>query len=128
MELPIKAKEIYPDYQWEAQAKRYTTAAARFAELFGEPHQMIFSTSGRSEICGNHTDHNMGKAVGASIDLDILAMVSPRNDGLIRVLADGFSPVEVDTADSALREKEKGGSTALLRGIVAKMNVNVSSL
>ncbi len=121
MNLPLKAKEIYPDYQWAEQEKRYAKAASRFAELFGYPHQMIFSTSGRSEICGNHTDHNMGKAVGASIDLDILAMVAPRQDGIIRVLADGFSAVEINVAEPALREEERGGSTALLRGIVAKM-------
>ncbi len=121
MNLPPRAKEIYPDYQWAAQEERYTNAARQFAELFGYPHRMIFSTSGRSEICGNHTDHNMGKAVGASIDLDILAMVAPRQDGLIRVLADGFPAVEIDSTDITLREEEKGGSTALLRGIVAKM-------
>ena len=90
MKLPALAKELYPENQWEMQEKRYTDAAKRFEELFGAPHAMIFSAPGRSEICGNHTDHNMGKAVGASVTLDILAFVAPRADGIIRILADGF--------------------------------------
>ncbi len=121
MKLPALAKKIYPEHQWEMQESRYTHAAERFEALFGAPHQMIFSAPGRSEICGNHTDHNMGKAVGASIDLDILALVSPRKDSMIRILADGYPPVEVDAADPALRESEKGDSAGLVRGIVHKM-------
>lgn len=121
MNLPTLAKELYPQDQWEMQQERYTKAAERFGELFGATHQMIFSAPGRSEICGNHTDHNMGKAVGASVTLDILAFVSPREDGMIRILADGFPAVEVDTADTALRESEKGDSAGLVRGVANKM-------
>lgn len=121
MKLSALAKELYPENQWEMQEKRYTDAAARFAELFGHAHTAVFSAPGRSEICGNHTDHNMGKAVGASVTLDILAFVSPRADGVIRILADGFPAVEVDTADTALREEEKGDSAGLVRGIANKM-------
>lgn len=121
MNLPALAKELYPKNQWEMQEKRYTDAAKRFEELFGTPHTMIFSAPGRSEICGNHTDHNMGKAVGASVTLDILAFVSPREDGIVRILADGFPAVEVDTADTALKENEKGDSAGLVRGIANKM-------
>lgn len=121
MKLSALAKELYPENQWEMQEKRYSDAAARFAELFGTEHTAVFSAPGRSEICGNHTDHNMGKAVGASVTLDILAFVSPREDGIIRILADGFPAVEVDTADTTLREEEKGDSAGLVRGIANKM-------
>ncbi len=121
MILTDAAKRLYPAYQWEQQAERYDKAAQRFLDLFGHSHSMIFSAPGRSEICGNHTDHNMGKAVGASVDLDILAMVSPRNDNKITILADGFSPVEVDLADTAINEREKGDSAGLVRGVAAKM-------
>ena len=121
MNLPNLAKELYPENQWAMQEARYTAAAARFAELFGSKHKMIISAPGRSEICGNHTDHNMGKAVGASITLDLLAFVAPREDGKICILADGFPAVEVDTADTALREEEKGDSAGLMRGVANKM-------
>lgn len=124
MNLPESAKRLYPEAQWEVQEQRYTHAAARFEALFGHPHTAIFSAPGRSEICGNHTDHNMGKAVGASVTLDILAMVSPREDGIIRIEADGFPPVEIDTADTEMKENEKGDSAALVRGIAYKMKEN----
>ena len=115
------AKSLYPENQWIQQEERYNKAAARFEELFGYPHQMIFSAPGRSEICGNHTDHNMGKAVGASVNLDILAFVSKREDGKAVILADGFPAVEVDLSDLSAKEEEKGDSAGLVRGVAAKM-------
>ncbi len=121
MNFTDQAKALYPENQWEQQAKRYDKAAARFEELFGYAHRMIFSAPGRSEICGNHTDHNMGKAVGASVDLDILAFVAPRADCKAVILADGFPAVEVDLADTELKENEKGDSAGLVRGVAAKM-------
>lgn len=121
MKLPERAKKIYPENQWEAQEQRYTAAAKQFITLFGTEHEAIFSAPGRSEICGNHTDHNMGKAVGGAVTLDILAMVAPRNDGVIHIIAEGFPPVELNTCDTELKEEEKGGSAALVRGICRKM-------
>ena len=121
MILSDAAKKLYPENQWDQQAERYHNAAQRFEALFGYPHQMIFSAPGRSEICGNHTDHNMGKAVGASVDLDILAMVTPRKDSKVTILADGFAPVEVNLSDTTLKEQEKGDSAGLVRGVAAKM-------
>lgn len=121
MNFPAFAKKLYPENQWEQQEQRYHKAAERFEALFGYSHEMIFSAPGRSEICGNHTDHNMGKAVGASVDLDILAFVKPRADQKVTILADGFSPVEVDLADLTMKEDEKGDSAGLVRGVAAKM-------
>ncbi len=119
--LPEIAKKLYPQSQWTRQEQRYADAAARFQECFGAPHAMILSAPGRSEICGNHTDHNMGKAVGASIDLDLLAFVAPRADGKIHIQAEGFEPVLLDTADTSLKEEEKSTSTGIVRGIAHKM-------
>ncbi|MBQ7936176.1 MAG: galactokinase [Clostridia bacterium] len=121
MNFPETAKKLYPENQWEQQAERYNKAAERFETLFGTAYERIFSAPGRSEICGNHTDHNMGKAVGASVDLDILAFVKPRADQKVTILADGFAPVEVDLTNTALREEEKGDSAGLVRGVAAKM-------
>ena len=121
MNFPEFAKKLYPENQWKQQEQRYNKAAERFETLFGYAHEMIFSAPGRSEICGNHTDHNMGKAVGASVDLDILAFVKPRNDQKVTILADGFSAVKVDLTDITMKEKEKGDSAGLVRGVAAKM-------
>jgi len=122
MKLPERAKTIYPESQWEAQELRYSAAAEKFKATFGKEHEFIFSAPGRSEICGNHTDHNMGKAVGAAVTLDILAMVAPRNDGMIHIVAEGFPPVELNAEDTILREDEKSSSAGLVRGICHKMS------
>ena len=52
----------------------------RFELKFGQPAQDIFSSPGRIELLGNHTDHNNGKVLVSSVDLNILAAVAPRND------------------------------------------------
>lgn len=114
-------KKLYPTRQQAMQEQRYAEGEAQFKALFGEGDMMIFSAPGRSEICGNHTDHNLGKAVGASIDLDVLAFVRPRADGIIHIHSQGYSPFTVDTADLAETPAEKGTSAALVRGIAFKM-------
>ncbi len=121
MKLPEIAKKIYPQEQWLLQEQRYQQAEARFFTLFNKPHEMILSSPGRSEICGNHTDHNMGKAVGAAITLDILALVTRRDDKIIRIISDGFPPIEINTADTTLVEQEKASSDGLVRGICHQM-------
>lgn len=121
MTLPESAKVLYPPRQWEEQAERYTRGIERFKELFHGQAPMIFSAPGRSEICGNHTDHNYGKAVGAAINLDLLSFVCPREDGIICIHSEGYSPFEVDTKALSIREDEKGTSAALVRGVAFQM-------
>lgn len=121
MSLPMNVKALYPSSQWEAQAVRYQHGAKQFHALFGRSHKLIFSAPGRSEIIGNHTDHNMGKAIGAAVSLDILAFVAPRSDGRIRILSEEFPTIELDTTHTDMVEKEKGTSSALIRGICHKM-------
>lgn len=71
-------KDLYIDEsQLEYQRKRYINALNRFTQLYGEGDVFIFSAPGRSEIGGNHTDHQNGKVLAASINLDIIAVVRP---------------------------------------------------
>ncbi|MBQ7035677.1 MAG: galactokinase, partial [Clostridia bacterium] len=114
-------QKLYPRAQWETQVARYQEGAEQFRKLFGYDHAYIFSAPGRSEICGNHTDHNLGKAVGAAIDLDVLAFVGPREDSIITIHSEGYAPFMVDLTDLSLQESEKGSSSALVRGIAYKM-------
>ncbi len=121
MSLPKTAKILYPASQWAIQEQRYLQGAERFYALFGRPHEKIFSAPGRSEIIGNHTDHNMGKAIGAAVSLDLLGFVAPRTDGRICILSDEFPSIEVDTQHTEMIKAEKGTSHALVRGICHKM-------
>ena len=73
-------KDLYIDEsQLEYQRKRYINALNRFTQLYGEGDVFIFSAPGRSEIGGNHTDHQNGKVLAASVNLDIIAVVRPVN-------------------------------------------------
>ena len=76
----------------ENERARYTKAADDFAGIYGDMDGIrIFSVGGRSEISGNHTDHNHGKVIAASVNLDILAVVAPTEDGEIRIKSEGFA-------------------------------------
>ena len=82
--------------------------AVRCADLFISRYDadaardvMLLSVGGRSEISGNHTDHNFGRVIAASVSLDVLAVASPRGDGVVRVCSEGFPEDTVPPTDIA---------------------------
>lgn len=82
-----------------AQKERYKTALDEFAARYGDDREVtLFSVPGRSELSGNHTDHNHGRVIAASIDLDVIAVASPRADGVIRIKSEGHDEDVVDPA------------------------------
>ncbi|MBQ9815369.1 MAG: galactokinase [Lachnospiraceae bacterium] len=85
-------------------------------EYRDEPETYITS-SGRTEICGNHCDHQHGMVIAAAIDCNVLAAVKYRNDLKVRILSKGFPKVEMDLENLDLREEEYGTTAALVRGI-----------
>jgi len=90
----------------------------KFPETRGELR--LFSVPGRTELGGNHTDHNRGKVLAASIQLDAAAIVAPRQDKQVFFRSVGHPDVKVDITDLSLQEKEKGNTEALVRGIAAE--------
>lgn len=111
---------IYPSDQYEKQKERYTQVMQQFISSFNTQPEFVYSAPGRSEICGNHTDHNLGKAVGASINLDIIAFVSKRDDDKIEIKANGFSDILVDLNNLDSVQSEQGDSVSLVKGICYK--------
>lgn len=104
------------------QTARYTVLIKRHEELFHtESPVLMISAPGRTEIGGNHTDHNKGKVLAAAVNLDTLAAVSPREDTLVHVHSEGYPALTMDLADLSLREEEKGTTAALIRGVAARM-------
>lgn len=89
-----------------------------------EENYRFFSSPGRIEICGNHTDHQNGKVLCGAVNLDTLACVKKTEDGTIRLLSEGYPMIIVDTADLTLRNKEYSTSTALVRGVCAYFVAN----
>jgi len=78
---------------------------------------IFYSSPGRIEIIGNHTDHNHGKVLCAAISLDTLAAVSPIADMRVEIYSKGYPPVVVDLLDDSIRKAEQGTSLALVRGV-----------
>lgn len=76
-------KDIYPSSQAEAQKQRYKSAVTPSRSISAPPRAQILSAPGRTEICGNHTDHNHGKVFAASVNLDVIAVVEPTEDDKI---------------------------------------------
>ena len=117
----INFKDIYcTDEAAALQEVRYANAVDEFKKAFEvtEP-QAIFSAPGRTEIGGNHTDHQHGEVLAASINKDAIAVVSESKNNQVNVLADGFGLISIDINDLELREDEKGTTAALIRGVLS---------
>ena len=96
---------------------RSKKAAAEFEKLFGEKPTHFFSAPGRTEIGGNHTDHNLGRVFAAGVSLDVIAAVKATDDGIITVKSEGFPVDKIDSADTEVKEEEKNSSASLIRGM-----------
>lgn len=104
------------------QTTRYTKLLKRFEELFSTSDDvLLISAPGRTEVGGNHTDHNRGKVLAAAVNLDTLAAVSPRSDMIVQMHSGGYPAMTIDLNDLTIREKEKGTTTGLIRGTAARM-------
>ncbi|WP_314155798.1 galactokinase [Stomatobaculum longum] len=100
----------------ERARKRYAHLQEKFTEEFGEAELRFFSAPGRTEIIGNHTDHNGGQILAGSITLDTICAAAPTDDGIITIVSEGYRPVSVDT--KALSETPKeDGSKSLVAGM-----------
>ena len=107
------------EYDEKEMDSRFTQLVEKHAELFGKTDPAIFSAAGRTEIGGNHTDHNLGKVIGGSVNLDTIGAVSKRNDSRVIIASEGFPVVDVDISDLTVRRGEKNGTDSLVRGIAA---------
>ena len=99
-------------------SKRIEQLIAEFERVTGEKPESFFSSSGRAEICGNHTDHNHGKVIVSAISCDIFAAVKKRDDGIISVHSAGFPSFSLNIDELEVCKEEYGKSVALTRGVV----------
>lgn len=107
----------------QTQTRRYLDLIRCFTADFPSQAEVeIFSTPGRTEVGGNHTDHNAGRILAAAVDLDVLAAAAPNSDGVIRVHSAGYPPSEVKVNELDVVEGEKYTSTALIRGVCARLH------
>lgn len=112
---------LYGADQVEKQRARYSESVRAFVDLFGEKDALfLFSAPGRTEIGGNHTDHNHGRVLAASVNLDVIAVAAPSGDGVIRLQSKGYEMDTVALDDLTAREAEQNRSAALIRGVAAR--------
>ncbi len=115
---------LYTDAGLEKARTRTLTLAERCRETFGwgeDAAAAIFSAPGRTEIGGNHTDHQHGRVLCGSVDLDTLACAAPNGTNLARVASEGYPQVTVDLGDLSPKPEEKNTSAALVRGVAARL-------
>lgn len=92
-----------------------------FFKTYGRKPEYIFSAPGRTEISGNHTDHQLGCVLAGAVELDIRAAVAINHDGIIRVLSEGHSIYHVDLSDLSIHPEEKNTAASLIRGTAARI-------
>ena len=97
-----------------------TTLDAGFASVFGGAPERYFSAPGRTEISGNHTDHQRGRVLAAAVNLDTVAAVRPNGTGIIRILSKGYPMSVVDLGELTPVEAEINSTPALIRGVAAR--------
>ncbi len=114
-------KDIYIDESvLEYQKERYVKAIESFEEMFGVKDVEIYSAPGRSEIGGNHTDHQCGRVLAASINLDAIAIVAKKESGIV-LKSEGYPMINVSLADLLPKKEEEGTSAGLIRGVAARL-------
>jgi galactokinase len=101
-------------------AKRYTGLLAQFNASFGEKDPEFFTSPGRTEIGGNHTDHNWGRVLAGAVNLDNVCVAAKNNSNVIRILSEGYPKFEVDLSSLKPDKSEQFTSAALVRGICAR--------
>lgn len=102
-------------------AKRYTGLLIKFAAEFGDKDVEFFSSPGRTEIGGNHTDHNYGRVLAGAVNLDNVAVAGKNGSDIVRIISEGYPKFEVNLSSLKPDKKELYSSAALVRGICARM-------
>lgn len=102
------------------QYQRYLKALDRFVDLYHSEDVEVYTAAGRSEVGGNHTDHQHGRVLAAAINLDAIGFVCKR-EGVIKVVSDDFDIPEISLDDLSSKKQETGTSAALIRGVVSRL-------
>ncbi|MDO5121412.1 MAG: galactokinase family protein, partial [Erysipelotrichaceae bacterium] len=109
--------KVYSEHELKEETKRWTALLDHFTDQDADVH--LFSAPGRTEIGGNHTDHQNGRVLAAAISLDTAGAASKTDDMKVVYESSGFTVNPVDLTDLSVREEEKNTTESLIRGIAA---------
>lgn len=115
--LDIYVDENVLDYQKE----RYIKAIKKYEELYGEDEVEIYSAPGRSEVGGNHTDHQRGQVLACGLNLDVIAIVSKTDDNIIKIVSDDYNIKDINVNDLSKKDSEENTSESLIRGVAKRL-------
>lgn len=110
--------KLYGEKNIDLQKERYLLLVEGFSQNFSTDDILLFSSPGRSEISGNHTDHNHGKVLGASINLDCIATVAKNSSNSINIISETFNQKFSISLDKLEASDKKAGTIDLVKGIV----------
>ena len=108
------------DSEVTSEKKRYCDLLNKANKLYGDGDYHIVSAPGRTEVGGNHTDHNKGCVVAASVNLDSVALVKVNNTKIVNFKSEGFDILPVDLSDLSVQSNEVNKTESLIRGIAAR--------
>ena len=103
------------------EADRYAALMDDFKNTYGSDDVMLFSAPGRTEIGGNHTDHQHGRVLAGAVNLDNIAVAAKNNSNIVRVKSLGYPEFQVDLSDLSIDESRFYTSDSIVRGINARM-------
>ena len=103
------------------QAERYESLMKEFEQAHGNDDVELFSSPGRTEIGGNHTDHQHGRVLAGAVNMDNIAVVAKSNSDIIRIKSAGYPEFTVDLSDLSKDESKLYTSEALVKGICARL-------
>lgn len=112
-------EKLYPNSQ--NVAERYVRCVDKFVNKYGDSEGLrLFSAPGRTEVGGNHTDHQQGCVLAAGVDLDVIAVARKTDTGIIRIQSEGFAEDVIDLSVLTPQEDEVEHAPALVRGVAAR--------
>ncbi len=111
-------EKLYGKDEVSNQIKRYEATLDGYAKTFGDSEVKLFSSPGRTEISGNHTDHNHGKVIGGSINLDCVGVAGKTNGNVVRVISETFNQDITINLDNLSHGNRNTGTEELLKGIL----------
>ncbi len=118
--MVTKFTDLYPNDQ-EMQKARYARIAAGYEEYFGKADVTFFSAPGRTEVGGNHTDHNHGCVLAAAVNLDIVATSAKNDDNVVRLKSAEYPNTDIiDLSDLSAQDNEREKAASLIRGVCAR--------
>lgn len=122
----VPVSDLYQQKELDYQKERYNKTVEAYSSYFGGIGEdfRLFSAPGRTEVGGNHTDHNHGKVLAAGVNLDVIAVAEPLNEPKIVLKSEGFDESSIDLNQLDPKEEEKNTADALIRGVAAGFKKN----